>query len=135
MKTLSICLLVLLLPLLSYSTEISDPFINPLEKIISKEENATAEKNGETANLFIPAIDKDFSRLKVEGIIGVRGEKLLVVKDPEEGEIYMLKEGEAVSPDTKIEKIFHDEVILIKYHKEDKEIKKQFIRLKVGEEE
>ena len=135
MKVLFICLLILSLPRFSHSTEISDPFINPLEKFLSKEEHATVKKEEDVVNLYVPAVDKSFDELKVEGIIGVSGKNLLVVKDPEGEKVYMLEEGDAVSPDTKIEKISYDEVILAKYYKEGKELKKRFIRLKVDEEE
>ena len=134
MKVLYICLLILSLPLFSHSTEISDPFINPLEKFLSKEENGTIKKEEDVVNLYIPAIDKNFDELKVDGIIGVSGKNFLVVKDPEGEKVYMLKEGDAVSPDTKVEKISYDEVILAKYYREGKELRKKFIRLKVGEE-
>ena len=134
MKVLFICLLILSLPRFSHSTEISDPFINPLEKFLSKEENGTIKKEEDVVNLYIPAIDKNFDELKVEGIIGVSGKNFLVVKDPEGEKVYMLKEGDAVSPDTKVEKISYDEVILAKYYREGKELRKRFIRLKVGEE-
>ncbi len=132
---LFICLLVLFLSQFSHSTEISDPFVNPLEKSLSKKENVTIRKKEDVVNLYIPAIDKSFDELKIEGIIGAGGKKYLVVKDPEIGKIYMLKEGDAVSPDTKIEKISCDEVILAKYYKEGKELKRQIIRLKVEKEE
>jgi len=134
-KTLFICLMVLFLPQFSHSTEISDPFVNPLEKSLSKKENVAIQKEKDAVNLFIPAIDKSFDELKIEGIIGVGGKNFLVVKDPETGKVYMLKEGNAVSSDTKIEKISHDEVILIKYYKEGKELKNRIIRRKVDKEE
>ena len=135
MKILFICLLVLFLSQFSHSTEISDPFVNPLEKSLSKKENVTIREKEDVVNLYIPAIDKSLDELKIEGIIGVGGKNFLVLKDPEIGKVYMLKEGDAVSPDTKIEKISYDEVILAKYYKEGKELKKRFIRLKVDEEE
>jgi Tfp pilus assembly protein PilP len=128
-------LLTFLLTHLSYSTEINDPFINPLEKSLSNKENVAIKKEKKAVNLYIPAIDKSFDELKIEGIIGAGGKKYLVVKDPEIGKIYMLKEGDAVSPDTKIEKISYDEIILVKYYKEGKELKKQILRLKVEKEE
>jgi len=134
-KTLFICLMVLFLPQFSHSTEISDPFVNPLEKSLSKKENVAIQKEKDAANLFIPVIDKSFNELRIEGIIGVGGKNFLVVKDPEIEKVYMLKEGDAVSPDTKIEKISHDEVILVKYYKEGKELKKRVIRRKVDKEE
>ena len=135
MKALFICLLVLFFPQFSHSTEINDPFVNPLEKSLSKKKDVAIEKKEETVNPYIPAIDRSFDELKIEGIIGVGGKNFLVVKDPEIEKVYMLKEGDAVSPDTKIEKISHDEVILVKYYKESKELKKNFIKLKVDEEE
>ena len=135
MRILFICLLTFLLTHLSYSTEINDPFINPLEKSLSNKENVAIKKEKKAVNLYIPAIDKSFDELKIEGIIGAGGKKYLVVKDPEIGKIYMLKEGDAVSPDTKIEKISYDEIILVKYYKEGKELKKQILRLKVEKEE
>jgi len=134
-RILFICLLTFLLTHLSYSTEINDPFINPLEKSLSNKENVAIKKEKKAVNLYIPAIDKSFDELKIEGIIGAGGKKYLVVKDPEIGKIYMLKEGDAVSPDTKIEKISYDEIILVKYYKEGKELKKQILRLKVEKEE
>jgi Tfp pilus assembly protein PilP len=106
-----------------------------LEKSLSKKKDVAIEKKEETVNPYIPAIDRSFDELKIEGIIGVGGKNFLVVKDPEIEKVYMLKEGDAVSPDTKIEKISHDEVILVKYYKESKELKKNFIKLKVDEEE
>ncbi|RUM41531.1 MAG: hypothetical protein DSY34_03590 [Desulfurobacterium sp.] len=127
--------MVLFLPQFSHSTEISDPFVNPLEKSLSKKENVAIQKEKDAANLFIPVIDKSFNELRIEGIIGVGGKNFLVVKDPEIEKVYMLKEGDAVSPDTKIEKISHDEVILVKYYKEGKELKKRVIRRKVDKEE
>lgn len=127
--------MVLFLPQFSHSTEISDPFVNPLEKSLSKKENVAIKKREDVINLYIPAIDKSFDELRIEGIIGVGDKNFLVVKDPEIEKVYMLKEGDAVSPDTKIEKIFHDEVILVKYYKEGKELKKRAIRLKVDKEE
>lgn len=127
--------MVLFLPQFSHSTEISDPFVNPLEKSLSKKENVAIKKEEDVINLYIPIIDKSFDELRIEGIIGVGGKNFLVVKDPEIEKVYMLKEGDAVSPDTKIEKISYDEVILVKYYKEGKELKKRVIRLKVDKEE
>jgi len=131
-------LLIFLLSHSSYSTEISDPFINPLKELSSEKEK-TLNKKGEDLedylNLYTPVIDKSFDRLNMEGIIGIADNNYLVVRDPETGKIYMLSSGEAISPDTKIEKISHDEVILVKYHKEGERLKRKIIRLKVGKEE
>ncbi len=138
MKMLLVGLLIFLLPYLSFSTEINDPFVNPLKELSFKKEKALNRKGKDEKihlNLYVPVIDKSFGELRIEGIIGVDSKKFLVLKDPEMEKVYMLKEGDAVSPDTKIEKISYDEVILAKYYKEGKELKRQIIRLKVEKEE
>jgi Tfp pilus assembly protein PilP len=135
MKMLFVYLLILFLPGFSGSTEMRDPFVNPLEKTLSRKENVVITKREEVVNLYNPVINKSLNELKIEGVIGVDGKNFLVAKDPETEKVYMLKEGDAISPDTRIERVSHDKVILVKYYREGKELKKSFIKLKVDEEE
>ncbi|WP_163327732.1 hypothetical protein GFV12_03310 [Desulfurobacterium thermolithotrophum] len=136
MKVLLI-LLFLFLPYSSYSTEISDPFVDPFKKLFildSKYTHIKSKKTSPSLRIFKSVLGKNLKELKIEGIIGSANSYSLVVSDPATGKVYMLKPGDPISSDTKIKKITINKVILVKYYKKKKKLKKKLIELKVDKE-
>jgi len=122
--------LIFLLPILILSsnalsqevgrTEFVDPFINPIklkeEKLRKlKELKQKLNKQKQVVKLFKPVIPKPLTELSIQGVLNAGKGYLLIVLDPETGETYMLKEGDAVSPSEKIVKITPSKVIIARY--------------------
>ena len=119
-----------------------DPFVNPLqvkeEKLLKIREQAKKQDVGEKRKknkFFKPVIDKPFEKLSIQGIIGAKGKIFLVLYDPETGETFLLKEGDAISPSEKIYKLFPNKVVLVKYFYKDGKIEKIYKTLNVNVEE
>lgn len=128
--------LILLLSNLAYSQKVEsirmvDPFINPikveeekLKKLKEQREKLSKEGKKRVVNLFKPAIPKPLDDLSIQGVISSAKGYLLIVLDPETGETYMLREGDAVSPSEKIVKITPKKVVIVRYfYKRDKLLK------------
>jgi hypothetical protein len=134
----------------SYAQGVYDPFQNPivsavrkrieLKKVESPEKQgqAGAKEEGKVkpqpVNLFKPVIEGSLDKYAVEGIIGTSGRFYLVVTDPKSGRTFVLKEGDAVAPDTVIEKITLKVVTLVKYTSLGGKLSKETLTLKVDTE-
>ncbi len=115
-----------------------DPFVNPIkvqiERKISGEKKKTKFLDNRVVNLFKPAIPESLENLSIQGVIGVNGRYYLVVYDPETGETFVLKKGDAISASEKITDITPDRVTIVRYiYKAGKLIKKREV-LKVNSE-
>jgi len=123
-------LLILLLPLLlivsnSYALEekFVDPFVNPikvkeekLKKLKELKEKLNREAGKKVVKLFKSVLPKPLDELSIQGVISSGNRYVLVVLDPETGETYMLKEGDAVSPSEKIVRITPSQVVIARYY-------------------
>lgn len=115
-----IFLTVLLLPFSARGSTLVDPFVNPiklkeakLKKLKELEEKLREEKR--EVRLFKPVIPRPLEDLSIQGIIsGGKGYKLVLL-DPETGETYILKEGDAISPSEKLVKITPSKLIIVQY--------------------
>ena len=117
--------------------ELVDPFVNPVKRMIqaallkAKEESKAKSAKVKTVSLFKPAIPKPFQSMSLQGIIVKDGTPYLVLMDPETGQVFFLKEGDAVSADTKIVSITGNEIILEKYYKYRGALRKKRLKVKV----
>jgi type II secretory pathway component PulC len=130
---------VIALTNLSLAEGYVDPFVNPvylkekqLEKLqeIKKEQKKTPTQ----VKLFEPKLPKPLRSLSIQGTIESKGKRVLVVIDPETGETFFLREGDPVSPDTKIVKITQNKVILVKFYRLKGKLKKKTLTLNVDTE-
>ena len=138
--------LILLLSSLAYSQKVEsvkmvDPFINPikveeekLKKLKEQKEKLNKEGKKRTVNLFKPVIPKPLDELSIQGIISSVKGYLLIVLDPETGETYMLKEGDAISPSEKIVKITPTRVVIVRYFYKKGKLFKSYETLNVNSE-
>lgn len=138
--------LILLLSSLAYSQKVEsvkmvDPFINPikveeekLKKLKEQKEKLNKEGKKRTVNLFKPAIPKPLDELSIQGVISSVKRYLLIVLDPETGETYMLKEGDAISPSEKIVKITPTRVVIVRYFYKKGKLFKSYETLNVNSE-
>lgn len=122
--------LILFLPLLlivsnSYALEgkLVDPFVNPikvkeekLKKLKELKEKLNREAGKKVVKLFKSVLPKPLDELSIQGVISSGNRYVLVVLDPETGETYMLKEGDAVSPSEKIVRITPSQVVIARYY-------------------
>lgn len=137
--------LVLLLTLLfsasSYAKNWADPFVNPIkikEERLLKLKEAKSKlnfgKKQKKFNLFKPTVPKPLDELSIQGVLGLKGKYLLVVSDPETGETFILKEGDAVSPSEKIVRIFPDKIVIVRFFYRKGKLNKSYKTLKVNSE-
>jgi len=138
--------LILLLSSHAYSQKVEsvkmvDPFINPikveeekLKKLKEQKEKLNKEGKKRTVNLFKPAIPKPLDELSIQGVISSVKGYLLIVLDPETGETYMLKEGDAISPSEKIVKITPTRVVIVRYFYKKGKLFKSYETLNVNSE-
>ncbi len=138
--------LILLLSNLAYSQKVEsirmvDPFINPikveeekLKKLKEQREKLSKEGKKHVVNLFKPAIPKPLDDLSIQGVISSAKGYLLIVLDPETGETYMLREGDAVSPSEKIVKITPKKVVIVRYFYKRGKLLKSYETLNVNSE-
>ena len=115
-----------------------DPFVNPIkvqmEKKISREKRKVSFPKKKAVNLFKPVIPESLENLSIQGVIGVNGKYYLVVYDPETGETFVLKKGDAISASEKITDITPNRVTIVRYvYKAGKLTKKSKV-LKVNSE-
>lgn len=144
MRLLIFLLLILMLSSSSYSqetgeTKFVDPFINPIklkeEKLKKLEELKGKLNKGNKNNLvrlFKPAISKPLTELSIQGVLSGGKGYLLVVLDPETGETYMLREGDAVSPSEKIVRITPSKVVIARYFYRKGKLVKSYETLNVN---
>ncbi len=145
MRLLISLLLVLLLDSSGvYSKQVekngmADPFINPikvkeekLKKLKELKEKLTSKEEKRSVRLFKPAIPKPLMELSIQGVISSGKGYLLIVLDPETGETYMLKEGDAVSPSEKIVRITPSKVVVVRYSYRKGKLVKSYETLNVN---
>jgi hypothetical protein len=121
--------------------EYTDPFINVLallekkyEKVSKDSGDAGVGVEGEKilASLFSPKLKAPFDSLKIEGVLITKDGAFLVLSDSQ-GEIYLLREGDAISESEKIEKISQKEVVILSYYETPKGIEVARRVVKLGE--
>lgn len=126
----------------AFATErkFADPFINPIKVKEEKLKELKIKKNSKEASrekvvrIFKPLLPKPFSELSIQGIISLNGKYILVVLDPETGETYLLKEGDAISPSEKIVKITPSQVVIARYYYKHGKLLKSYKTLNVDSE-
>ena len=124
---------------LTYAATWADPFINPIklkEKSLLKlkEQRGKVIKKQKVVNMFKSVIPKPLGDLSIQGVIASGNAFFLVVYDPETGETYMLKEGDAISPSEKIVRITPSEIVVVKYVYQDNKLGKVYKTVKVNPE-
>ncbi len=125
----------------AHATGLVDPFVNPLqikERELMKLKEQLKERNKKVErknDFFKPVINKPFEKLSIQGVIEAEGKTFLVLYDPETGETFLLKEGDAISSSEKIYKLSAKKVVLVKYFYKDGKIKKAYKTLNVNVEE
>ncbi|ADU96869.1 hypothetical protein [Thermovibrio ammonificans] len=127
--------LALLLPLSAYG-EIVDPFVNPIQKIVAaaeaKLEKQKEKPKKEAVTLFKPVLPNAFNTYAIQGVVRKGNQTFLVVMDPQTGQVFFLKPGSAVAPDTKLVAIEPDKLIFEKYYRFKGRIVKKRYSLKVN---
>ncbi|WP_456456649.1 pilus assembly protein PilP [Thermovibrio sp.] len=109
-----------------------DPFRNPIYELQKRlEAKKEVQETVIKPNLFKPKIPVPFERLSIQGVIKKGNKFILVLLDPETGETYFLKEGDAVSKNEKIAKITTSQVILTEYLKKGKRLIVRKIALEI----
>ncbi len=115
-----------------------DPFVFPF--FLKEFPDKKKEKKFEVKEvlLFKPVIPYPLSEMIIDGIVG-RDQKngleyYLVVTEKETGRVFVLKEGDAVSPNEKIVKITPGFVRIEQYVKVNGKISKKTVVLKVDSE-
>jgi hypothetical protein len=137
---------LLLLSAVAQAQLYHDPFQNPIissvrEKVEKKrlEEKRRKEEvkrlKPKPVNMFKPAIKGSFDTYTLEGIMNISGHYYLVVTNPKSGRTYILKEGDAVAPDTVIERITPKAVTLVRYAQVGSALRKESLVLKLNLEE
>lgn len=125
MRPLSVFLLFLVITTNSYAIEekFIDPFVNPikakeekLKKLKDLKRELGKESGKNSVKLFKAVIPRPLNELSIQGVISSDDRYILVVLDPETGETYMLKEGDAVSPSEKIVRITPSQVVIARYY-------------------
>jgi len=140
MKFLFVVIAVFLILSETRSQAQEDPFLDPIKVTVKRRLELMAQKQKAlldkpvTVNMFKPVIPEALDHYNIEGIAGYNGRYYLVISDPVTREIFLLKEGDAVSLDTVIEKITFDKVILLKYTLYGGKLKKETVTLKVDTE-
>lgn len=137
MRSILACLTTILISNLAYAATWVDPFINPIklkeETVLKlKEQKRKVVRKPKIVNMFKSVIPKPLEDLSIQGVIVSGNTLLLVVYDPETGETYMLKEGDAVSPSEKIVKITPSKVTIVKYVYQNDRLRKIYKTVKVN---
>jgi len=127
--------------------ELADPFVNQLklkEKAsgVKKRPSFTgfsipkskSKRKNKKVKLFSSKLPQPLELLKIDGVIEAGGVRLLVVTDPETGQTFFLKEGDAVSESEKIGEILPDRVVIYRYKNLNGHLKKEVVTLKVDME-
>ena len=132
-----IFLTVLLLPFSARGFTLVDPFVNPiklkeakLKKLKELEEKLREEKR--EVKLFRPAVPRPLEELSIQGVISSGKGYRLVVLDPETGETYILKEGDAISPSEKLVKITPSKLVVVQYFYRAGRLRKTYRTVKVN---
>ena len=124
--------------ILDARAKIVDPFINPIEKM--KQSAFMKKKKGQgkkikkvsKVNLFKSKIPRPLSSMNIQGIIMINKVPYIVLMDPKTGQVFLLKEGDAVASDTKIVSISGNEIILEKYSRYKGVLRKKKFKMKVN---
>ncbi len=148
MKKLFVSSCALLLTVTSAGAEnFIDPFVLPSffkseKKVVvvkEKKKKEPAEPVAKEVAIFKSAIPKNLTEMVIEGIIGEEKNGSfrysLVVSDRETGKVFILREGDAVSPNEKIVKILPNKVVLEKYYEVKGKLEKEEVTLEVNSEE
>ncbi len=137
MRLLTLFLLFWFFSVSALGAEWVDPFVNPiklrekrLEKLRKLKEQLAREKK--EVRLFRPAIPKPLDQLSIQGVISGKNGYILVVLDPETGETYMLKAGDAVSLAEKIVKITPEKVVIVRFVYKNGKLRKVYRTVKVN---
>jgi len=70
--------------------------------------------------------------MSIQGIIVIDKVPYIVLMDPKTGQVFLLKEGDAVASDTKIVSISSNEIILEKYFRYKGVLRKKKFKMKVN---
>ncbi len=137
MRLLTLFLFFWVLSVPARGAEWVDPFVNPiklqekkLEKLKKLKEQLAKEKK--EVHLFRPAIPKPLDQLSIQGVISGKNGYILVVLDPETGETYMLKAGDAISPAEKIVKITPEKIVIVRFVYKNGKLRKVYRTVKVN---
>ena len=137
MKLLVIFLTLFLLSFFARGSTLVDPFVNPiklkeakLKKLKELEEKLQEEKR--EVKLFRPAVPRPLEELSIQGVISSGKGYRLVVLDPETGETYILKEGDAISPFEKLVKITPSKLVVVQYFYRGGRLRKTYRTVKVN---
>ncbi len=116
----------------AFCSDYIDPFRNPIYEIEKKLESKREKKETITKpKLFRPKIPVPLEKLSIQGVIKEGNNFTAVLLDPETGETYFLKEGDAVSENEKVAKITPSEITLIEYLKKGKRLIVRKIALEI----
>ena len=142
MERLFLLLLLLFInarsPVFATEKKFIDPFTNPIkveeEKLMKLKINKNSEEESKEkiAKIFKPILPKPFNKLIIQGVISIDNKYILVVLDPETGETYLLKEGNAISPFEKIVEITPSKIVIARYYYKRGKLFKSYETLNVN---